>query len=91
MAVTNGRGWYRFAVAGDTVTGKLHITSIVASVGAVAATAAAPITIKDGDGDTIASLSVPVESFNTISVDTVVDGIELDALPAGGTITVFVQ
>lgn len=90
MAYDRGGSWAYYDAAAQVTTGRLKIKGITIRVGATAATAAAPVTLKDGAGTVIGHYAGVAESTIIIEPhDWWVDGLELDAMPAGVTMTVY--
>jgi len=94
MAVNDPSNAYTFVEAGDTVTGPLNIRGIQVKTAAVASVSTGTvILLKDGSGEALVSIPLAAESsfymgFGGPSGWTV-NGLELDAIPTGATMTVF--
>ena len=91
MAVTGDGRFYRFVTAAETVTGMLHIRTIIISH-AAAATATDPVVIKNGAGTVIMEVYGAVSTITTIPFGDGgwrCDGIELDEINTGDEMTIF--
>ena len=92
MAVTGDGRFYRFVGAGETVTGILHIRTILISHDA-AATGVDPVVIKNGAGTVMFEVYGAAETVTVIPLGDGwrCNGIELDEINTGDEMTIFLN
>ncbi len=88
MTAVRTGGMIYMATAGDNVTGRLFIRSILCSPDG---TNAGTFVFKNGAGVVFLQVEVPTDRSVPVPVCTWINGIEMDAIPTTGICTIFVD
>lgn len=94
MAVTRGQNFIKMTAAGDAITDTVQVQGFHFITAAVASISTGTVlSVKDGRSTAIEMFSVPLAAQSSYTImlakPTWYDGMELDVVPAGAEMTVF--